>query len=177
MQKRWLVAFLIDLYLVQIFIYVTFTYLHNHDLFPITACALIIFFVLSLILIGINLVQAIKMQKDDKGIGQEKVFKLMIGFKFGCIPFFVIHFFLWLLFFVGTLNPFLLFLWVLIPLGIFYAYITLLCTSAYSISKILWLTRKGRLTKKRCIIHIILQLIFIIDVFDSIYLGAIERKL
>ena len=77
----------------------------------------------------------------------------------------------------GTANPFLMILWFVIPfLFLFYAYLVLFSTSSYLIVQILKLRKNGTLTKGQCILHIMMQLLFFIDVVDSVYLFFKYRK-
>ena len=77
----------------------------------------------------------------------------------------------------GTANPFLMILWFVIPfLFLFYAYLVLFSTSSYLIVQILKLRKNGALTKGQCILHIMMQLLFFIDVVDSVYLFFKYRK-
>ena len=81
---------------------------------------------------------------------------------------------MWAIFALGSFNPFMMFLWIFIPVGIAYTYMALLVSSSYVIVKILDFKRRGILSNRQCALHIFLQLIFVTDVFDSIYLNRLE---
>jgi hypothetical protein len=97
--------------------------------------------------------------------------RAVMGFKIGLIPFYVVNFVLLLLATLLFLNPLMFFMGIFIAIiGVIVTYLTLLATSSYEIVQIITLGRKNVLTKKQCAAHIVLQLIFIADVADSIFL-------
>jgi hypothetical protein len=67
-------------------------------------------------------------------------------------------------------------IWPLIPFIIAYTYFTLLGTSAYIIAGLFSLRRSKIITAKQFVIHCILQIIFITDVIDTIYLAIKQKK-
>lgn len=56
--------------------------------------------------------------------------------------------------------------------GVRFLYISLLSTSVYSILFVLFLYNKKKITLFETVVHIILQLIFILDIVDSLYLAS-----
>ena len=163
MKKRFLVMLTATIYVVQaLLLYILspvllFIKTTNPPL-PVSKYLLIVFFLLSIIFIIVN-------------IGT------IMGFKLAFIPFFISHSYWFILAMGGTANPFLMILWFVIPfLFLFYAYLVLFSTSSYLIVQILKLRKNGTLTKGQCILHIMMQLLFFIDVVDSVYLFFKYRK-
>lgn len=56
--------------------------------------------------------------------------------------------------------------------GVRFLYISLLSTSVYSILFVLFLYNKKKITLFETVVHIILQLIFVLDIIDSLYLAS-----
>lgn len=65
---------------------------------------------------------------------------------------------------------------VTLPKLIAYSYFILYASSSLTISRIIILGRKGTLTIGQCVLHIILQLFFVIDVVGSIIICKKENK-
>ena len=55
--------------------------------------------------------------------------------------------------------------------GVRFLYISLMSTSVYSILFVLFLYNKKKITLFETVVHIILQLIFVLDIVDSLYLA------
>jgi hypothetical protein len=56
--------------------------------------------------------------------------------------------------------------------GVRFLYISLMSTSVYSILFVLFLYNKKKITLFETVVHIILQLIFVLDIIDSLYLAS-----
>lgn len=56
--------------------------------------------------------------------------------------------------------------------GVRFLYISLMSTSVYSILFVLFLYNKKKITLFETVVHIILQLIFVLDIVDSLYLAS-----
>lgn len=56
--------------------------------------------------------------------------------------------------------------------GVRFLYISLISTSVYSILFVLFLYNKKKITLFETVVHIILQLIFVLDIIDSLYLAS-----
>ena len=56
--------------------------------------------------------------------------------------------------------------------GVRFIYISLMSTSVYSILFVLFLYNKKKITLFETVVHIILQLIFVLDIVDSLYLAS-----
>lgn len=174
-MKKWMIFFVVDLYLLPIFLCFTFIFMPKpittDTQFPVLAYFLIAFFLLSFLLGFVNIVHAVAMRKNVN-LRKKKINipKIILVFKLCLVPFFMLNFILWSIFALGCYSLFMIFLWVFIPFGIAYTYILLLVTSAYSISQIIVWNQNGILTKKQCVKYIILQLLFVIDVIAYIIL-------
>ena len=133
---------------------------------------LIPFWILSVALLVLNIVTAfLGIRQDGQTTKKAVSLGAVMGFKLGLIPFFIGHIFWFMVALGATANPFLMVLWFVIPfLFLLYAYLVVLSTSSYSIVQIYKMYKAAILTKKCCIFHIIMQLLFCADVVDSVYL-------
>ena len=179
-MKKWLFVFLIVLYLTQIFPLAFLVDVgsdtHTYNI-PGGIYTFFAFLVLSIVLAVINIVSAVKSLKINSESETKKPLKTIMWFKLGLIPFFIIHFFIWVIAMGSTANPFLMVLWVIIPAIFFiYAYMVLLATSSYPIIQIIKMCRRGVFTKGKCAFHIIMQLLFFADVVDTVCLFFKYRK-
>lgn len=176
MKKKLLFLFLINVYVIQfLLLYILFPLLRLFGLnyTPVAASKyfLIALFLLSFVLIIINIITAfLGLRRSDSSIKKIPLGVIM-GIKLALIPFYICHAFWFLLMMGGTANPFLFVLWFIIPfLFVFYAYLVLLTTSSYLIVQVVKMYKRGVLTKGQCILHIMMQLFFFADVIDSVYL-------
>ena len=188
MKKKCLSALMVNLYLLQglVVLIVLLAVLDNvlgfieieseNTIIGMMCLAIIFFtFVASVVLAVINIVAAVRLQYKAEEIEISNVFRDILRYKLGLIPFFVINYALWA-FAVGvTFNPFLMALWLFIPYGVTFAFLIMAATSAYLISYLFLLAKRGIITLKQRNTHAILQLIFIADVFDTIYLRKMEK--
>jgi hypothetical protein len=118
-----------------------------------------------------------KLTNNHKRMIKDNPLKTIMIFKIGLIPFFLINFLFWFSMIGILLNPMMGFIGVfLIPIAVISTYLTMLITSIYGISIISVMGRKNILTWGQCVIHIIFQLIFILDVADLIFLFVKYRK-
>lgn len=124
---------------------------------------------LSMIIGIVNLVCAIKEAKRDT----PDCFRTILLFKLIHIPFYVVNFIVWFILALAAANPFLMWMWLLIPVAMLYAYGVLLSTSLYECSHLLARKRNGK--QKRIWYHVILQLIFVLDIVDSVILYLIYK--
>jgi hypothetical protein len=90
--------------------------------------------------------------------------------KFGSIPFWIINFIILSILTIGAVMGTRGILIFLVPIPIFISYIILLGTSIFSISYIRLLYKENNIVHKEMILQIILQLIFVLDIFGIIYL-------
>lgn len=176
MKKKWLILFLVVLYISQVVQIFGIVFPNTMPNSKLTNPYILLFFFASLLLIVINIVSAIKLQKhpiNSKG----NPLKIIMVFKLALIPFYISNFVSGLIVAMLALNPLMFLLWALVALWIAYTFSTMLSTSAYGISLIITLGKKSILTRGECVKHIILQLIFVADVIDSIILFRKYGKL
>lgn len=185
MKKKLLFMFLITVYLIQFllfYILLPFLRFQGSNNTPLSASkyflvALIALFVLSFVLIIMNVVTAFSGLRQSSSNMNKNSLGVIMGFKLVLIPFFVCHVFWFFLMLGGTANPFLFVLWLVIPfLFLYYAYMVLFTTSSYLIVQVMKMGKSGVLAKEQCVLHIIMQLLFFTDVIDSVYLFFKYRK-
>lgn len=100
--------------------------------------------------------------------------KIVLVFKLIMIPFFILNFAMWYMF-VGL---FLLFGGlVFIPIGIAFTYIILLSSSAYVMAELFVYYKSGKVNFRFLILHSLLQLLFVIDIIDYIYIHRTLNKI
>lgn len=102
-------------------------------------------------------------------------YKSVMVCKIVLVPFFILNFIYCMLIFVGSLNPFLLWL---LPIVIFLAILTygiLLATSAYNAGYLIYRLRTGEGSFIENIVFIILHFIYIADVVSSVVLYVKKR--
>ena len=136
--------------------------------FPIVSFILILICPFAYIIVSIiNIFYAKKLIKQKC---KEKLKKLTEVSKFGSIPFWIINFIILvivgILGVVATRGAGIIFL----PILMLLTYILFLGTSVFSISYIKLLYQEGEIVSLHKNMHIILQLCFILDIVDIIYL-------
>lgn len=102
-------------------------------------------------------------------------FRAVMVFKLCLIPFYIVNFVCWGI--ASMVFHIALFIWPLIPFIIAYTYFTVVGTSAHNIANLLTLRRNKRISTKQCVVHCILQFIFIVDVIDCVYLVIKQKKI
>lgn len=103
--------------------------------------------------------------------------KKMIALKLITIPFYLINFAIWGILGMAMLVVPGMFLGLpIVLIGTAYSYFCLLVTSANSIAFINFKYRNAQISRRKAILHCVLQLIFVIDVIDCIYLYHINKK-
>lgn len=135
----------------------------------------LILLAVSIINIVFSIIIAIRTQ--DLAKVRNEMRKIMLFIKLLSIPFFIINFAIW----TGVVGTVSLFpggflIWIFVPVIVFLTFIILLVTSSFSISTVILYGRSKLLNKHEIVIHILLQLIFVIDVFDAIFLFYILGK-
>lgn len=161
-MNKWLVLFLVGIY-----VYVPLTSLH-----PELGWIAII---LSLVSGCFNVANAVKMQRNPNTITKISMKTIMI-FKLCLLPAYIAF----LMILVVSLGM-ILSIWFtivgvfMLPLVVIYSYFVLFTSSSMVISRIIILGRKGDISIWKCIIHIIMQLLFVTDVIGSIIVYRKER--
>jgi hypothetical protein len=164
MKWRSGVLFLISLYLFTI----THYFLDNIILEVIFGLLL---FVSSIANVVISLKCAFTTQEIEKVRNEMR--RIMLFIKLLSVPCFVVNFLIWALY---GIVPMGFVMWIFLPLVIFITYSVLLVTSSFSVSTIILYGKSKKLSKVEIIVHIWLQLIFVIDVIDAIYLFIVLNK-
>lgn len=96
---------------------------------------------------------------------------MMLLMKMATIPFYIFNFIFWVIIFMTSLViPGGILFSPIVLLGVFIAYSVLAATSAYSICNLYYIYKNGVMPKGKCVLHGILQILFVIDIFDTIYL-------
>ena len=138
--------------------------------------ALYIFYIIYKIYWGIrNIKTGIKLAKSGDG---DSLMSFMKTAKFGSIPMYVIVF---IINFVMTLVMLLTpmgFLMIPFTLGpaVLFTYLNVIFTSAFSICFLKDKKNKGEISAAFMVVNILLQLCFVLDVIDTIYLCVKFRK-
>ena len=178
-KKKWLLAFLINAYVLQLFLLLNVLPNNLVEDYPkLFICIYLTLLVFMVFLVIMNIVYSVKLHKlaVHSKIKGDSLKTIMI-FKLGFIPFFLINFLIWFSMICILLNPMMGFIGVfLIPIALISTYTTMLITSIYGITLISVMGRKHMLTWGQCVIHIIFQLIFIVDVADLIFLFVRYRN-
>lgn len=133
---------------------------------------LVISGIINIVFAIINIINAIKLFKNKEF---DFLRKYMKKIKLRAIPYFILNFIFFFLLFmlfaaatrgIMLATPFpLLFL---IP--VFFTYLSVIFTSSYGIGYVAFLYKEGKIKTSKLIIHIILQLCFVLDVLDTIIL-------
>lgn len=130
--------------------------------------------IFNIVFAGINTVNSFSLFKNNDYNSMRKNMKAL---KFGAIPYFIINFIIYLLLFLlffaasrGIILVTPIPLLFLIP--VLFAYLTVIFTSTYGIGFSLILYKEKRLRTRKLILHIILQLCFVLDIIDTVILLA-----
>ena len=174
-MKKLSVALIIDLYLMQIFLFAMFFYMGKpittNYKWPISGYFFVFFLILSVILAVSNIIYSFKFH--SRLVADKSTDKTIFRFKLLLIPFFIINFLLWLLFTLALAVPLFMIPFIFVPFGIIYAFMVLSAISLYAISYISHLEKTDILTKKQYLVNAFMQMLFVVDVFNF---GYICRK-
>lgn len=126
--------------------------------------------VIILVLGVVNLILCIKLKNE---IQNSKIFLLVLKIKLLFIPFFIINFSFWLIFWLGTLNPFLILtapiIWLI---SLLTTYIFMLI---FSMPNVIYLGTNFAKTKKlRYLVYIAFHFIYFLDIVGA-YLTFREK--
>ncbi len=175
-MKKLLVALSILLYLsAGLFLLIFYSLLWENKAITLTLFAVWLLVLFALFIVGIAdlAVAALGWRKPIKNC-----YKTVMIFKLALIPYYILNFFEWFLVCGVTANPWLFMSWIIIvPLGIVTTYLTVVCTSAYTLSYTV-----GRVKNKEIslttsfILLLVLSFLFITDVISSITLFVQFRR-
>ncbi len=170
MKKRYLILFIISLYIMQISMFLDFMIINNEIYNQVLEKALFYtsfsFFILSLILGLVNLIFAFTKINDNNG-----TIKITMISKLVLVPYFIINFLVCALLIAGFAFIFtILSTIILIPLFVLANFLTMLVTSSYNISYLINKFKNKEINLLTFFIHFIFQLVFIGDIIDTIYI-------
>jgi hypothetical protein len=129
---------------------------------------LIIWSIIFLLFVICNIIY---LQRNVRNNNLEIIKKYCKLVKYSLIPFWIINFIAYLGLFLSFSFIMMGWVFLFIPIPIFFNYIILLSTSSYSISYLLLLKKHNIINKNNFIINMILQLCFVLDVIGIIYLN------
>lgn len=166
-MKKQMVATILCVYLMQLLL-LCMQYIVPND-FVIT-----LFFIAILLPIPcavMHIIAAVKSYKTlwNNPTGQRELGRYLLRCKCILIPFYVVNFILGLLISLAfiVVPGLQIGLFIVLPLFIFYTYIILLSTSCYSLVLLYALYRSKMIHRKKLVLHIILQLTFVLDVLSQ----------
>lgn len=172
-MKKILIAYVIFVYFVPISLFLTFYLIFTkqlQDSYILGTFAIpILFMIMVSALTVVNILIAVSSVVRSRYLS----FRLVMIFKLFLIPFYIVNFICWM---IGSMVFHLsLVVWPMLPFIVAYTYFTMLGTSAHIIAILFNLRQNKLITTKQFFTHCLLQLIFTLDVLDSIYL-TIKRK-
>ncbi|WP_019230119.1 hypothetical protein [Sedimentibacter sp. B4] len=173
-MKKILMMLIVFVYFVPISLFISFYLISTQNLQgSSTLAALSMPFVFMLVVCGIviiNIVGAMRSVVQQQCLS----FRTVMVFKLWLIPFYIVNFACWVL--ASAVFHIAIIVWPIIPFIIAYTYFSMLGTSAHIIAKLTVLRRSKKITAKQFAIHCIFQIVFAVDVIDSIYLAKKQKK-
>lgn len=134
--------------------------------------ALVISGILNIVFAAINIKNTYKLYRNNESAYLRKFMKVL---KLGAIPYFMLNFILYLLLFMlffAASRGIIMFspipLMFLIP--VFFTYLSVLFTSLYGMGFAFAMQKEQKMKTGKLIIHILLQLCFVLDVLDTLIL-------
>lgn len=164
---KWLKWFLPASFLAGLYLCFYLTYMS----LPNINWVLVIIALLVLVAISaVNIIYAFRnaLRPADKIKNRRSMKIIMITMKLLTIPFFVINFVFWACIMAIPFASLIAMLFM--PVILLLTFMVLLVTSAYSVSMIILYSRAKMLSPVATVVNIILQYIYVVDVFDAIYL-------
>lgn len=170
MKKIFILLLVISCYLMQIFFILNGVIFKNSN--PGIS---IILFLITIVLAFTNIINAIitGVKRNNRFLTRNWYNKTMLVFKLVMIPFFILNFIIWYLF---SSLFFLFGGFLLIPIGLTFTYLILLSSSSHVIAEMYVYYKSGKITFNFFIIHSILQLFFVIDIIDYIYVNRVINR-
>jgi len=164
MKRKLISSFIISCYLLLIYFILKEIILIN----AVPNFIGVLLFSITIALAITNIINAIitALNKENKSLMINSYSKTILVFKLIMIPFFILNFIMWYMA-VGLIFLFGGFL--LIPIGIAFTYIILLSSSTHVIAELYVYYKNRKITFNFFIVHSILQLLYVIDIIDYIY--------
>jgi hypothetical protein len=145
-----------------------FTDLDNFDPTDFYGKLSLIFLSWFIIFLIISIINIISIVLDFRKNNSEMLFQKMKRIKIGLIPFWIINFICYFPVSIILLVAGHGFGFIIVPIFIFLSYTVLLLTSIFSILYLLNLKKKNIILQEQFIKHSILQLLFVVDIIDTI---------
>jgi hypothetical protein len=123
-----------------------------------------------IIYIVLSIINIIALVSDYKNNDLKILFNKMKRIKIGLIPYWIINFICYLPISMVWIVAGHGFGFIVVPIFIFASYTVLILTSIFSIVYLNKLQKNNIIIKKQFILHTILQLFFVIDIIDIIYI-------
>lgn len=173
-MKKQLTVLVVFVYMVPLSLFLTFYQIFTTEMKD--SLKLAIFTIPLLLMIAVCILVAVNIMFAVHSIvrAKEFSFRTVMIFKLCLIPFYIVNFVCWM--FASMVFHIAIIIWPMIPFIIAYTYITLLGTSAYIIAKLFSLRKSKIITTKQFVLHCILQIIFTVDLIDTIYLAIKQKK-
>lgn len=173
-MKKLLTVLLVFVYMVPLSLFLTFYEIFTKEMKD--SLKLAIFTIPLLLMIAVCILVAVNIMVAVHSIvrAQDLSFRTVMIFKLCLIPFYIVNFVCWMI--ASMVFHIAIIIWPMIPFIIAYTYFTLLGTSAYIIAKLFSLRKSKIITTKQFVLHCILQIIFTVDVIDTIYLAIKQKK-
>ena len=173
-MKKLLTVLVVFVYMVPLSLFLTFYQIFTKEMkdsfklatFTIPLLLMIVVFILAAVNIMVAVHSIVRVQA--------LTFRTVMLFKLCLIPFYIVNFVCWM--FASMVFHIAIVIWPMIPFIIAYTYLTMLGTSAYVIAKLFSLRKSKIIDTKQFVLHCILQLIFTVDVIDTIYLSIKQKK-
>ena len=174
-MKKLLTILVVFVYFVPISLFFTFYQIFTREIqnpsILIAFTIPLLFMLVACILVVVNMVGVANSIRQSRCLS----FRTIIAFKLCLVPFYAINFISWMI--ASMVFHIALVIWPMIPFIIAYTYFTMLGTSAHVIAKLFTLRRCKIITTKQFVVHCILQLVFTLDVIDSVYLAIKQKNL
>lgn len=153
----------------------------SFKLYNIDSKGLAIGVTLGLLLFGVgNFIRSIVLafKRDYSKQVKNAMLNRMLFIKIGTVPFFVLNFLLWMsILGLVMIFPGGIFSIIFIPLLVGMTYMVLIVTSSSTFSVLIYCYKAKKISLAMFILHLIMQLIFVVDVFSSVYLYIKLRQL
>lgn len=173
-MKKILTMLIVFVYFVPISLFLSFYLISTKNLHgSSTLTALSIPLVIMLVVCGIVIVNIVRAMRS---VVQQQClsFRTVMVFKLCLIPFYIVNFACWAV--ASIVFHIAIIVWTMIPFIIAYTYFSMLGTSAHIIAKLIVLRCSNKITAKQFAVHCIFQIVFAVDVIDSIYLAIKQKK-
>ncbi|MDR3344651.1 MAG: hypothetical protein LBT21_03555 [Oscillospiraceae bacterium] len=173
-MKKIVIAFVASLYVLQRYVFLCITSLNGYFAFGILLFALLPF-ALAIAAVAVLLAELRQIRMYPQKL--QELNKITLLSKLALVPFFVINFICWSMLSMLAIMP----MFIMIVFGVqFFAFVVtyfyILVTSVYSITAISLSKKNRHISSGEATVHIIFQLIPVLDVIDYIIVYCIIKK-